>query len=150
VSPGGTPKAAATIGEASMRADGTLVLDLVTTGATRGQARLSYPPSHPEYRKVLAHLGGLRPGERKPVPPWRDAINEGCVAASVHAYLAGKRGWKRDQYRFEIVGTDAAGRIAVTVGPVDPAPVRHPGGGRSIALRLDPRTCAVVEELLMK
>ncbi|HVO13189.1 MAG TPA: hypothetical protein VMX54_20775 [Vicinamibacteria bacterium] len=66
----GTPPAA--IGVATMQADGTIVLDLTATSAgARGEARLVYPPGHAEYQSVLAHLGGLRPGETKPVPPWR-------------------------------------------------------------------------------
>jgi hypothetical protein len=62
----------ASIGAATMREDGTLVLDLRAVGPRGivGDARLTYPPSHPEYQEVLHHLGGLRPGERKPVPPW--------------------------------------------------------------------------------
>jgi hypothetical protein len=66
--------APASIGTATMRADGTLVLDLVATGPgpARGEAQLVYPPHHKDYRSVLEHLGGLRPGESKPVPPWPD------------------------------------------------------------------------------
>jgi hypothetical protein len=56
-----------------MERDGTIVLDLraedAATGAV-GDARLVYPPGHAEYREILAHLGGLAPGESKPVPPW--------------------------------------------------------------------------------
>jgi hypothetical protein len=26
----------------------------------------------PSYTKTLAHIGGLRPGQKKPVPPWTD------------------------------------------------------------------------------
>jgi hypothetical protein len=64
----------ASIGTATMREDGTLVLDLRAAGprGNVGEARFSYPPSHPEYEVVLRHLGGLRPGESKPVPPWPD------------------------------------------------------------------------------
>jgi hypothetical protein len=61
------------IGMATMAPDGTIFLDLRAEGPSgvRGDARLTYPPSHPQYREVLAHLGGLAPGERKPVPPWK-------------------------------------------------------------------------------
>ena len=63
---------AASIGSATMQADGTIVLQLRATDGTgmRGDARLTYPPDHAQYAKVLAHLGGLGPGEEKPVPPW--------------------------------------------------------------------------------
>ena len=64
----------ASIGEATMEQDGTIVLTLRAEGpgAARGDAQFRYPPSHPEYREILAHLGGLKPGERKPVPPWEE------------------------------------------------------------------------------
>ncbi len=60
------------IGMATMSSDGTVVLDLRADGAggISGIGRLVYPPSHPQYREVLAHIGGLKPGEKKPVPPW--------------------------------------------------------------------------------
>lgn len=62
------------IGSATMRADGTIVLELRATDGhgTVGDALLEYPPGHPEYAGVLEHLGGLEPGESKPVAPWPD------------------------------------------------------------------------------
>lgn len=62
----------ATIGVASMLADGTVVLDLraVGPGGMIGDGRLSYPPTHPDYARILAHVGPLRPGERRFVAPW--------------------------------------------------------------------------------
>ncbi|WP_198370511.1 hypothetical protein [Roseomonas rosulenta] len=59
------------IGTARMEPDGTIVLDLVARqGGTVGHGRLTYPPSHPDHAMILRHLGGLRPGEVKPVPPF--------------------------------------------------------------------------------
>ena len=60
------------IGRATMDADGTIVLQLraESSGGALGDALLRYPPSHPQYRSILDHLGGLRPGETKLVPPW--------------------------------------------------------------------------------
>jgi len=60
------------IGEATMESDGTIVLLLRAEGPAgeRGDALLRYSPSHREYQDVLKHLGGLKPGEKKPVPPW--------------------------------------------------------------------------------
>ena len=57
-----------------MEADGTVVLYLRAEGAggITGDARLVYAPTHKDYREILRHLGGLKPGERKPVPPWPD------------------------------------------------------------------------------
>jgi hypothetical protein len=31
---------------------------------------VKYPPGDPDYDKVLKHLGGLKPGDDKPVPPF--------------------------------------------------------------------------------
>lgn len=59
------------IGAATMTLDGTIVLQLrATDGATLGDGLIRYPPSHRDYEKVFKHLGGLKPGESKPVPPF--------------------------------------------------------------------------------
>lgn len=70
----GRPAAPVSIGVATMEADGTIVLMLRAEGpgAARGDARITYPRGHKEYDSVLQHLGGLKPGESKPVPPWPD------------------------------------------------------------------------------
>lgn len=62
----------ASIGMASMDGDGTIVLQLRATDATGrvGDGLLRYPTNHPDYRKVLNHLGGLEPDQEKPVPPF--------------------------------------------------------------------------------
>lgn len=63
--------APAPIGTARMEPDGTIVLDLTAReGGTAGHARLLCPRDHPDYEKILRHLGGLRPGETKPVAPF--------------------------------------------------------------------------------
>ncbi|MDP2996135.1 MAG: WG repeat-containing protein [Bryobacterales bacterium] len=64
--------AEASIGSAWMEADGTIVLQLRAEGPgpAVGDALLRYPKTHPRYNSVLRHLGGLKAGERKPVPPW--------------------------------------------------------------------------------
>jgi hypothetical protein len=61
------------IGQATMEADGTIVLYLraqASGSAASGDAVIRYPPDHPQYRSILEHLGGLRPGQTKPVRPW--------------------------------------------------------------------------------
>ena len=60
------------IGVATMDPDGTIVLQLRAEGpdGVLGDALIRYPPSHKDYKDVLAHLGGLKPGQSKPVPPW--------------------------------------------------------------------------------
>ena len=62
------------IGQANMLPDRTIVLTLRAEGpgGIVGHGQLRYPTSHPRYREVLDHLGGLEPGQTKPVPPWPD------------------------------------------------------------------------------
>ena len=61
----------ASIGVATMEPDGTIVLQLRAEGpGAIGDAQIRYPRAHKEYQQVLDHLGGLEPGETKPVPPW--------------------------------------------------------------------------------
>jgi hypothetical protein len=62
----------ASIGVARMSPEGTITLLLRAEGEgnMRGDAVLTYDRSHPQYAEVLKHVGGLQPGEEKPVPPW--------------------------------------------------------------------------------
>lgn len=127
----------ASIGSASMAADGTITLDLVTTGPSRGAARIVYPPSHAQYKSVLDHLGGMHAGESKSVPPWPDNIDDARVERWVAAYVKEKRGWQPGSYSFEIVGTDEQQNIAVSVN--------NKGSGTRLALRLDANSYVVTE-----
>ena len=65
-------EASPSIGVAQMRADGTIVLYLRATapGGIVGHGLLEYPPGHPQYHDIQRHLGGIKPGEMKNVPPW--------------------------------------------------------------------------------
>jgi hypothetical protein len=55
-----------------MAPDGTITLYLrATGGGAVGDGMIVYRTSDPNYREVLDHLGGLKPGETKPVPPWK-------------------------------------------------------------------------------
>ena len=62
----------ASIGTAYMKPDGTIQLMLRAEGehGEIGEGFFLYPPDHAEYKEILAHLGGLKPGESKSVPPW--------------------------------------------------------------------------------
>lgn len=68
----GVPKS---IGMAKMTKDRRVEMTLraETDDGTVGQGFFVYGPDHPNYRSVLEHLGGLAPGESKPVPPWPSA-----------------------------------------------------------------------------
>jgi hypothetical protein len=66
---------AQSIGSASMLADGTIALQLRATGAggAVGDGLVRYPKGHAQYEMVLKHVGGLKPGETKPCPPFPDS-----------------------------------------------------------------------------
>lgn len=70
--PSSTEQPPSSIGVATMKRDGTIVMNLRAEGpdGTIGEAVVQYAPSDKEYAGVLQHLGGLRPGEHKMVPPW--------------------------------------------------------------------------------
>jgi hypothetical protein len=55
------------IGTALMSADGTITLTINTPGQ---QGALAYHRGDPQYARVLSHVGGLQPGQKKPVPPF--------------------------------------------------------------------------------
>jgi|SRR5579862_3996712 len=71
---GGKLKDDRPIGTATMQDDGTIILNLRAegSGGTIGDARLVYHKGDTRYSEVLKHLGGLEPGQSKPVPPWPD------------------------------------------------------------------------------
>lgn len=62
------------IGSATMRSDGTIVLMLRAEGPDGiiGDSLVTYSPGDPYYKAVLEHLCGLKPGQSKQVPPWPD------------------------------------------------------------------------------
>jgi hypothetical protein len=64
----------ASIGVATMTPDGTITLRLRAEGegGKIGEGNLTYRRGNPQYDEVLQHIGGLKPGETKSVPPWKD------------------------------------------------------------------------------
>jgi len=60
------------IGVATMSADGTITLQLRAEGAggTIGDAVFVYRPGDTMYQEIKRHIGDIKPGETKPVPPW--------------------------------------------------------------------------------
>jgi hypothetical protein len=59
------------IGVATLNPDGSLTLQLRAEGpGLRGDAQFVYKPGDAMIKTVLDHVGGLAPGESKPVPPW--------------------------------------------------------------------------------
>jgi hypothetical protein len=63
------------IGTATMAADGTVTLWLRAELPNHGgvaHGTIAYRPDNRQYRDVLLHVGGLKPGETKLVKPWLD------------------------------------------------------------------------------
>ena len=69
---GTTPENPSSIGVATMSADGTITLQLRAEGAggTVGDAVFVYKPGDTMYQEIKRHIGDIKPGEKKPVPPW--------------------------------------------------------------------------------
>ncbi len=59
-------------GVATMKEDGTIRVVYKTEGAAGFGASvvIEYKPQDEEYQKILDHIGGLKVGESKAVPPW--------------------------------------------------------------------------------
>lgn len=63
--------AVTSIGTATMDAAGTITLRLHSLSPNPiAEGELRYPPDDPQYSEIKNHLGGIAPGEQKPVPPW--------------------------------------------------------------------------------
>lgn len=59
------------IGVATQEADGTIVLQLrASGGGAVGDGLMRYPPTHPNYAEVKAHVGPIPPGKSVPVKPF--------------------------------------------------------------------------------
>jgi hypothetical protein len=85
------------IGSAEMERDGTIRLHLRAPPfpappeglrpsvpwprpeETIGYGEIELAPGDPSYEDLLRHLGGLRPGQSKPVPPWRPEEQWHCA-----------------------------------------------------------------------
>jgi hypothetical protein len=62
------------IGEARLEADGSITLNLRSDGTGAAvNGRFTYKPTDKDYKDVVKHLNGIKPGEVKQVPPWPDA-----------------------------------------------------------------------------
>jgi hypothetical protein len=72
------PNAPDNIGSATMLKDRTIVLALIywfPGGGHTTPTDVRYKPGHPEYRNILRHLGGMKPGEVKGVKPWPGTVD---------------------------------------------------------------------------
>ncbi len=61
------------VGVAKMLENGTILVGVPGPGDDdRAQAVLEISPGDSTYQPLLDHVGGLKPGESKPIPPWPD------------------------------------------------------------------------------
>jgi hypothetical protein len=59
------------IGVADMAADGTITLHLKSLWPDAHEdSDLTYAPDDPQYDDIKKHLGGIEPGQSKPIPPF--------------------------------------------------------------------------------
>lgn len=61
------------IGVATMSNDRVVTLRLRSANLGMiAEGVFSYKPGDPKYEEIIAHLGGIEPGQQKPVPPFPD------------------------------------------------------------------------------
>lgn len=59
------------VGTAKMSADGTITLQLRSLPPNPiAEGQLVYATDDPQYAEIKRHLGGITPGQFKPIPPW--------------------------------------------------------------------------------
>ena len=68
------------VGVAFMEEDGSLTVRLRAEGTIHGRkevgdAAFYYNKGDKEYWRIIKHVGGLKPGESKPVPPWPESAS---------------------------------------------------------------------------
>jgi hypothetical protein len=58
------------IGTAMMNEDGTITLNIRSAPGAPLDGVVASKPGDPNYARILSHVGGMTPGEKKPVPPF--------------------------------------------------------------------------------
>src|SRR5262245_10486893 len=70
---GEDPAAGGSVGVATMLNNGTILIGVGGNGpGERAQAVLEIHPGDTNYQMIVDHVGGLKPGETKSIPPWPD------------------------------------------------------------------------------
>ena len=65
------------IGVATMNNDRSITVQLrATSDDIVGDSLFVYYITDPEYKNILKHIGGIKPGESKPVRPWPKKDNK--------------------------------------------------------------------------
>ena len=101
------PPKASSIGSATMRPDGAIVV-------TSPHQIFEVPKSDAKYGEWLALIGGLKVGEEKNAPPWPDPFDAAKVDLSVREYLT-RKGIDRRGCTGDINGTDHDGNVSAWV-----------------------------------
>lgn len=60
------------IGDATMDKNGTINVRIRMMGGMHADGRVTYSKDSEHYEAILKHLGGMKPGDMKLVPPWPD------------------------------------------------------------------------------
>ena len=69
-----TPNAEKSIGVATMLVDGTILVGVPgPEPGSRARAVLMVEPGDMNYQSIIDHVGGLKPGETKSIPPWPES-----------------------------------------------------------------------------
>ena len=60
------------VGIATMQPDGSIAVRVRIARGSDQEAVLVLYPGDANYQRMIEHIGGLMPGESKPIPPWPD------------------------------------------------------------------------------
>ena len=73
------PAPAPSVGVARMLENGTILIGIRGPGPDSPlQAVLMVEPGDTNYQQIIDHVGGLKPGETKSIPPWPDQPPKGA------------------------------------------------------------------------
>jgi hypothetical protein len=72
------PASEPSVGVARMLESGTILIGIRGPGVDGPlQAVLMVEPGDTNYQQIIDHVGGLKPGETKSIPPWPDQAPKG-------------------------------------------------------------------------
>ena len=73
------PASEPSVGVARMLENGTILIGIRGPGVDGPlQAVLMVEPGDTNYQQIIDHVGGLKPGETKSIPPWPDQAPKGA------------------------------------------------------------------------
>jgi hypothetical protein len=76
------PASEPSVGVARMLENGTILIGIRGPGVDGPlQAVLMVEPGDTNYQQIIDHVGGLKPGETKSIPPWPDQAPKGTGKA---------------------------------------------------------------------